>query len=144
MKRTYIPVLIFAVLFLFTMPFGFDLATSVIPGWHVTIFPPYFVSAISAQIALGVVTLAYYMLAFKNYKTNWIIYTVHALLTIPALLLFKLPHLFIYAGKDIHEMERQLSVAATQMMIANVMFMLGQLLFVIYFTKVLVFDLRRK
>ena len=36
---------------------SFDFATSVIPGWHTTIFPPYFVAGASSSGFAMVVTL---------------------------------------------------------------------------------------
>lgn len=50
MTRPYIPFLAFLVLLLLTIPFPFDFTTSVGPGWHTIIFPPYFVWGIIVVI----------------------------------------------------------------------------------------------
>ena len=40
---------------------SFDFATSVVPGWHTTIFPPYFVAgAIFSRICHGAIPVDYY------------------------------------------------------------------------------------
>ena len=51
---------------------SFDFATSVIPGWHTTIFPPYFVAgAIFSGFAmvLTLLLIARKVLGFENYIT---------------------------------------------------------------------------
>lgn len=46
MKGNYIPFLAFLSLILLTAFSSFNGATSVIPGWHTTIFPPYFIRSV--------------------------------------------------------------------------------------------------
>ncbi len=43
MIRPFLPVFAFLILLLLIIPFSFDFATSVVPGWHMTIFPPSFI-----------------------------------------------------------------------------------------------------
>jgi len=46
-------ILLFLTIIVFLIdPFSFDYATSVVPGWHITIFPPYFIAGIIVTITL--------------------------------------------------------------------------------------------
>jgi len=67
---------------------SFDFAVSQVPGWHTTIFPPYFVAgAIFSGFAM-VVTLAFLNRAFGNYWwAYWIMVSCNVL--IPQLFWFK-------------------------------------------------------
>src|SRR4029434_2275107 len=45
---------------------SFDFATSQLPGWHTTIFPPYFVAgAIFSGLAMVITLMAIFSVAFK-------------------------------------------------------------------------------
>jgi hypothetical protein len=54
MHRPYIPFVAFLILLVLLIPFSFDFSTSVVPGWHTTIFPPYFVATFLLIIILRI------------------------------------------------------------------------------------------
>ena len=77
MTRPYIPFLVFLVLLLLTIPFSFDFATSVVPGWHTTIYPPYFIWALILIVVLLLMKIGYWLLSKRFDKINWILFAIH-------------------------------------------------------------------
>lgn len=65
MTKPYIPFIVFLILLILIIPFSFDFATSVVPGWHTAIFSPYtvWVSIVLIALLLGVMG---YRLLFKR------------------------------------------------------------------------------
>jgi hypothetical protein len=136
MKRPYIPFLAFFVLLLLIIPFSFDFSTSVVPGWHTTIFPPYFLWGLIVIIALLLVTIGYWLLLKRVDKINWTLFALHFLLTIPTVIFIKFPSIFL----DIHETNQEEIIKAIYSRIklipvAWTLFILGQALFIIYFVR---------
>ncbi len=86
MIRPYIPFLAFLVLLLLTIPFSFDFATSVVPGWHTKIYPPYFIWGLILIVVLLLVTIGYWMLSKRVDKINWTLFAIHFILTIPTVI----------------------------------------------------------
>ena len=70
MTRQYIPFLAFIILLLLTIPGWFDFSTSVVPGWHTTIFPPYFIWGIIIMIALLFFTIGYWLSSKSVYTDD--------------------------------------------------------------------------
>src|SRR5215216_5777514 len=95
MNKPYIPFLAFLVLLLLTIPFSSDFATSVVPGWHTTIFPPYFIWGLVVIIVLVLVTIGYWLLSKRTGKTNWALFAIHFLLTIPTVIYLKFPAILL-------------------------------------------------
>src|SRR5688500_6707877 len=74
MKQSHIPLFVFVALLILTTTlssdgFSLDLTTSVVPGWHTTIFPPYFLLNSVVSIILLLVTIAVSE-SFKEDKKN--------------------------------------------------------------------------
>jgi hypothetical protein len=66
-KKSLLLILLLLVIIAFLIyPFSFDYATSVVPGWHTTILPPYFIAGIIVTITL----LTDYFIFMKLTKIN--------------------------------------------------------------------------
>jgi hypothetical protein len=138
MKRYYFPFLAFLVLILLTIPFPFDFATSVVPGWHTTIFPPYFLWVLIVIIFLILVTIGYWLLSKKADKISWTLFGLHFLLTIPTVIFIKFPLIFLDAQQT--NQEETLNAIYFRMKLIPVawtLFVLGQALFIIYFVRII-------
>jgi hypothetical protein len=88
---------------LLTIPFSFDFATFPAPGWHTTIFPPYFVVGLILIVVLLLVTIAYWLLSKRTDKINWSLFAIHFVMTIPTIIYLKFPSIFLdvsFADQD--------------------------------------------
>ena len=134
MSRTFIPFLAFLILLLLAISFPFDFATSVVPGWHTTIFPPYFIWTFIVVIALLLVAIGYWLLSKRTDRINWTLFAIHCALTIPTVFFVKLPSFLVDFQKT--NQDDLISVLAFRMKlipIAWALFITGQLLFLVYF-----------
>ncbi len=136
MKQPYIPLIAFAALLLLTTRISFDFATSVVPGWHTTIYPPYFLASAIIFISILFSVIAYWLLLKKNAKISWAIFFIHLVLTIQVVIINRFPNLFL----DIQNIEKkkiigQLSLLSDLIMLSYFLFIAGQFLFVVYFVK---------
>lgn len=91
MKQSYIPIYVFVFLLILTIPFSFDefsleFATSVVPGWHTTILPPYFLINLIVSLIMLFVIIFYWKISKKTNRVNLKIFFIHLLLTIPAII----------------------------------------------------------
>ena len=130
MTRSYIPFLAFLILLLLAMPFSFDLATSVVPGWHTRIFPPYFIWGFVVLVVLFFVTIAYWLLSKRTDKINWILFAIHFALTIPTIIYLRFPSI-VWSVQLIKSTELRLKLIP----IAWTLFIAGQILFLIYYIR---------
>ena len=136
MKKPYIPFLAFLILLLLTIPFSFDFATSVVPGWHTTIFPPYFIWGLILIIVLLLVTIGYWLLSKRVDKINWTLFGIHFILTIPTVIYLKFPSIFLNVEQtDQEEIIKAISLRLNLIPIAWTIFIVGQTLFIIYFIR---------
>lgn len=136
MKRPYIPFLAFLVLLFLTIPFSFDFATSVVPGWHTTIFPPYFIWGLILIIVLLLVTIGYWLLSKRVDKINWTLFAFHFILTIPTVIFLKFPSIFLDVQQTNHEeIIKAISLRIKFIPLAWTLFIIGQTLFIIYFIR---------
>ena len=134
MTRPYVPFLAFLILLLLTIPFSFDFATSAVPGWHTTIFPPYFIWGLVVLIVLLLVTIGYWLLTKRTDKTNWFLFAIHFLLTIPTVIYLKFPSILLdFKVTDQSEWIRAIQFRLKLIPVAWVLFVVGQILFLIYF-----------
>lgn len=142
MKKSQIPFYIFLLLFMLTIPLSFNkyslnFATSVVPGWHTTILPPYFFMNIVVSIILLLVTIAYRKLSKRTKPVNWLVFIIHFTLTIPVTLYILFPS-FIdnLLFKVIQQNERvNFSWMIILVFAPYIMFMAGQVLFAIFYFK---------
>ena len=132
MQRKYIPFFVFALL-LASILVGSDYATSEVPGWHTTIYPPLFFINIILSVFVLVATLGYLRLARKIVNINWTVFITHLMLTIPATILMKFPVAFLFLSAS--EPERLIMLEAQLTTIAYCLFIVGQIFFAIYYFK---------
>lgn len=139
MKSAYLPFIIFLLLFLSTILFPFDAATSVVPGWHISIFPTWFIIGVIVTIVLLLVTIAYWLLAKKRgIKPNPILFIGHILLTIPLLFYLRFPGVLITDQlNNEDEILQMLDLNRKTAISSLILFILGQVSFIIYFIRIL-------
>lgn len=136
MTRPYILFLAFLILLFLTIPFSFDFATSVVPGWHTTIFPPYFIWGLIVLIVLLLVTIGYWLLSKRADKINWILFTIHFALTIPTVIYLRFPSVLLDVQlTDQNELTKAIEFRMKLIPFAWTLFIVGQLLFLIYFIR---------
>lgn len=134
--KPYIPFLAFLLLLLLSIPFSFDFATSVVPGWHTTIYPPYLVWTLIVVIALLLAAIGYWVLSKRQDKINRTFYVIHIALTIPTVVYLKFPTIFLDANlSDQNELLKALEFRMKLIPITWILFAVGQLLFLIYFIR---------
>ena len=124
MKLSYLPSLIFICIFLSFFPLSLDYATSLVPGWHTSIFPPYFIWQSIVVLIILLVSIAYWKLSTNNGTINWIFFIVHFILTIPAIIYLKYG-LMIFNSVIISKDE----------LLIPITFVLGQILFIVHYVR---------
>jgi hypothetical protein len=136
MAKPYILFLAFLILLLLTIPFSFDFATSVVPGWHTTIFPPHFIWGLIVLVVLLLVTIGYWLLSKRVDKTNWALFAIHFTLTIPTVIFLKFPTILL-GGQltNQEELIRAIEFRVKLIPIAWTLFIVGQILFLIYYIR---------
>jgi hypothetical protein len=136
MTRPYIPFLAFLFLILLTIPFSLDFATSVVPGWHTTIFPPYFIWGFIVVIVLLLGTIGYWLLSKRIDKINWTLFAIHLALTIPTIIYLKFPSILLdVQSTDQDELIKAIEFRMKLIPIVWTLFIIGQILFLIYFIR---------
>ena len=136
MKKSYIPFLAFLILLVLRIPFSFDYATSVIPGWHTTIFPPYLTGIFVVVIILIFVTIGYWLLSRRVDKTNWTLFIIHLLVTIPTIIFIRFPFILLPAQQTSQpELLTNISTRINLIPIASWIFIASQIIFLIYFIR---------
>ena len=136
MTRPYLPFLAFLILLLLTITFSFDFATSVVPGWHTTIFPPYFIWGLIVLVVLLLVTVGYWLLSKRTDKTNWTLFAIHFVLTIPTVIYLKFPSILLdvqFADQD--KLIKAIEFRMKLIPIAWTLFIAGQIMFLIYYVR---------
>ena len=138
MTRPYIPFIAFLVLLLLTIPFSFDFATSVVPGWHITIYPPYFIWGLALIVVLLLVTIGYWLLSKRVDKINWTLFVIHFILTIPTVIFLKFPSVLL--GMQATNQDELMKAVAFRIKLipaAWTLFIVGQVLFLVYYIRVI-------
>src|SRR5688572_3684243 len=133
MQKKHIPFLTFLVFFFLTIPLSFinfstDYATSVVPGWHTTILPPYFLMNIFISIIILLVTFAYWKLSRKQIFLDWIVFLVHVILTLPVILYIIYPVFFDKLFFSLFQQNESLNISVILMLILTpyILFLIGQ------------------
>lgn len=138
MKSAYLPFIIFLLLFLSTMPLSFEAATSVVPGWHMSIFPPWFIAGTGVTIVLFLILIGYWLLAKRNVKLKPALFIGHIVLTFPFMLYLIFPGILVTG--QLNNEDELLQMAELNMKVAITtlaFFILGQVLFIIYFIRII-------
>ena len=136
MTKPYIPFFAFLVLLLLTVHFSFDFATSVVPGWHTTIYSPYFIWGRIVIIVLLLVTIGYWLLKKQVDKISWTLFVIHFILTIPTVIYLIFPSIFLNVPlPSQEEIVKAISVRIKLIPIVWALFIIGQTFFIIYFIR---------
>lgn len=139
MTRPYIPFLAFLVLLLLTIPFPFDFTTSVVPGWHTIIFPPYFVWGIIVVIFLLLATIGYWLLKKRVDKISWTLFVFHFIMTIPTVIFLKFPTILLDVQKaNQEEVMKEVFLRIKLIPISWALFIIGQILFFVYYVRTII------
>ncbi len=135
MKKSHIPFFAFLVL-LIIMLFPFDFAVSVIPGWHTIILPPYFIWTCIIVIVLFIITIGYWYLSKRVDTINWILFAFHFILTIPTVIFLNFPSRFLNEQHlGYQEIMQSISLQIQLVYTVSVLFIIGQMFFVVYFVR---------
>jgi hypothetical protein len=124
MKITHLPFIIYLLLTILFLPLSSDYATSVVPGWHTTIFPPFAVGQFIVILSLVGVIFGYYKLSRRTDTINWKLFIIHFILTIPLLILLKFD---TYISIDINPM--------ITIPVSIFMFIIGQIIFLLHYLR---------
>ena len=91
MKYKYLPAITFLILFLYLANFSGDLAVSVVPGWHTSIFTYHFFVLIAILLCLLLNAIIYWRRARKDKHIRpWIFY-LHLIFSLPAVIITRQP-----------------------------------------------------
>ena len=139
MKKSSLPVYVFAALLILTIPFSLDrfslpFATSVVPGWHTTIFPPYFLINLVVSIIMILVTIAYWNMSRKMKKLNRTVFFIQLVLTIPAIFYISFPF-FIDKLLFDHDEPINFRLILSLILTPYVLFIIGQVFFFFHYFK---------
>jgi len=134
MRTAYIPFFAFLALLVMTIPIPFNISTSVVPGWHTTIFPPAFIWGLAVMIVLLLATIGYWLLSIRADKINWTLFALHVLLTLPILILPEFPFLYTQQANEV-ELIKAISLQIKLTAVLRTLFVFGQILFIIYFIR---------
>jgi hypothetical protein len=126
MKIKQIPFIIYLLLTISFFPMSLDYATSVVPGWHTTIFPPFAVGQFIVVLSLVGVIFGYYKLSRRTDTINWKLFIFHFILTIPLLILLKFD---TYFSTDINPI--------ITIPVSIFLFIVGQITFLLYCFKII-------
>ncbi|MGN6437601.1 MAG: hypothetical protein ACTHMM_13760 [Agriterribacter sp.] len=136
MVTRYIPIFAFLILLLLTIPFSLDFATSVVPGWHTTIFPPYFFWGLGVTVVLILTIIGYWLLRNRNDKINWALFAGHFVLTVPTIIYLKFPGIFLQPQlSDEGEWIKAIEFRIRLIPIIWTLFIIGQTLFLVYYVR---------
>ena len=127
MKIKQLPFIIYLLLTISFFPMSSDYATSVVPGWHTTIFPPFAVGQFIVVLSLLGVIFGYYKLSRRTDTINWKLFIIHFLLTVPLILLLMF-NTYIYT--DINPM--------ITIPVSIFMFIIGQIVFLLHYLRKLI------
>jgi len=136
MTRPYIPLLAFLVLLLLTNPFSFDFAISIVPRWHTTIYPPYFIWGLALIIVFLLLTIGYWLLSKRVDKINWTLFAIHFMLTISTVIFLKFPSVLLGMKEtNQDELIKALAFRINLIPVAWTLFIVGQVLFLVYYIR---------
>ncbi len=140
MRKAYLPFLMIIVVLILSLLFPFNHDTSsVVPGWHTTIWPPEFIFSLISIIILVFVSIGYWLLSKKVEKANWILFSIHFVCTISTIIFIKFPLLLVAMFTRITDQEplRMWKLFIYLMPVAYLFFIAGQVIFAVYFFRTL-------
>lgn len=132
MAKPVFALTVFVLMFLISVLPLTDLAVSVIPGWHTTIFPPYMITGIFMRVSLLIVVLLYLLLVRDNQKISRLFQIIHVLLCLPAIVIFRFKELLLsYCG--VENSSEMMQFIITSILIFGIM----QVVFLLHFFRLI-------
>jgi hypothetical protein len=124
MKIEKLPFIVFLLLTISFFPLSQHYATSLVPGWHTTIFPPYFIWQSIVVLVMLLVSIAYWKLSKIPDRINWTFFIIHFILTIPLIIYLKFDSVII-----------NLATKSKDVLLIPIAFALGQILFIVQYIR---------
>ena len=88
------------------------------------------------MIILLLVTIGYWLLSKRTDKTNWTLFAIHFILTIPTIIYLKFPSIFLEVrSTDQNKLLEALEFRMRLIPVAWALFIAGQILFLIYYIR---------
>lgn len=144
MLKTKTSLLIFIILFVILIPYSIlfsnsDFVTSIIPGWHTTINSFNLIANILKLIVLLIVLILYWKLTKVEKEMKMPVFIFHLLLTIPSIFISKFPlsNFINYDSKKLDKFITEIENINRLVILINLLFVIGQILFGIYYYKTL-------
>ena len=134
MTKPFIPIISFLILLLIIVYCSFQFTNATGPGWHTTIFPPYFIWKVGLVIILLFLTIGYWLFIKRVNKRIWILFAIHCTLTTSMLLFINVPAIFLDLNHYSHEeFLSQVLVRVKLIPVARVICIAAQYLFFVYY-----------
>jgi len=144
MKKAYL-LIAFLVLLLAALVYFFGGATSVVPGWHTTIYPPYYSWLFIAIIMFFFAGIGYWLFIKKVSRLNWLLFIFYSLITTATYFFIKFPTVFITYEED--DQEKSLEAALTMVRllpVANWVLIITQIVFVVYVSCLIIIQKKQR
>lgn len=136
MRKNYIPIFAFLSLLILTFRFSFGLNDFAEQGWHVTIFPAYFIWLLIGLAIFLFAVIGYWLLTSRANKTAWGLFAIHFVLTIPSIVYLMIPSIFLDTSIiESGELMNVLHFRIRLIPVAWALFIIGQVLFLVYFIR---------
>lgn len=142
MIKTKTALIIFTMLFVILIPYSLlffqsDFATSIFPGWHTTINSAKITANILKLVLLFIVIIFYWRLTKIIERMPFKYFILHLFLTFPSVIISKIPLiLFVnFNNKNIENTISEIDSVNRIVAIINTLFIIAQILFVMYYYK---------
>ncbi len=115
-----------------------DFLSSIIPGWNTNIVGIKVVSNLIKFLILISVTFYYWKLSKIKPEINYKVFLIHLLLTFPAIIATKL-NLYDFINmnsNDLIDFTSQIKIVVYTRIFTNILFLLGQILFWIFYVRI--------
>jgi hypothetical protein len=128
MKKAYF-LIAFLVLLLGAIIYFFGAAASIVPGWHTTIYPPWYSGILVIMLTLFFAAIGYWLYLKQISKLNWVLFVIYFLVTASTYFFIKFPFLFLKFQE--HNQEEMFATAR------NIVLLLPAITWVLIITQVL-------
>lgn len=130
MKKTIPILLILILVILLVNAFSFDTATSVVPGWHTTILPPYFLVSVVFTILLLIDVPIYWYCNKRDLSNAKKVVITHFITSFLLVVLLRIPEIYSRNLLNLKDNEIINSITIIELIIKGFTFF--QLLYFIY------------
>ena len=129
--KKIIPILLILILvILLVNSFSFDFATSVVPGWHTTILPPYFLVSVVFTILLLIDVPIYWYCNKRDLSNAKKVVIAHFIISFLLVVLLRFPEIYSSDLLNLKDTEIINSITTIELTIKGFAFI--QLLYFIY------------